>query len=84
MGLSDFEEDFESRFLDSFLSELKGRIKDEMGELMVNGGEGAEDGGQSDLEGDGDLGGRPSLNHRMLPPSLMNGFNGVDDARNRY
>ena len=74
VDLSDFEEDLKN----AFLSELKGRIRDELGELI-----GAEDGGRTDWESEeGDLGGPPI--HKMLPPSLMNGFNGVDDARNRY
>jgi len=77
--LSFFEEDMKN----AFLSELKDRIRDEMGELMVAGGE-DDDGGQSEWEGEGgDLGkGRPQ--HKMLPPSMMNGFSGVNDIGNRY
>ena len=71
VDLSDFEEDLKN----AFLSELKGRIRDELGELI-----GAEDGGPTDWEGEEV---DPPI-HKMLPPSLMNGFNGVDDARNRY
>ena len=76
VDLSDFEEDLKN----AFLSELKGRIGDELGELI-----GSADGGRTDWDsGEGDLGlGGPHI-HKMLPPSLMNGFNGVDDARNRY
>ena len=62
----------------AFLSELKERIRDEMGELMVADAEGGG-GGQSEWEG-----GEGSPRHKMLPPSMMNGFSGVNDIGNRY
>ena len=55
MDLSDFEEELK----DAFLSELKGSILDEMGELMLTGGAG--EGGHSEGEGEdgGVVGGTP-------------------------
>ena len=59
----------------AFLSELKERIRDELIDEII----GADNGGEGE---DGDLGGRPQ--HKMLPPSMMNGFSGVNDIGNRY
>ena len=59
----------------AFLSELKERIRDELIDEIIE----ADNGGEG--EG-GDLGGRPQ--HKMLPPSMMNGFSGVNDIGNRY
>ena len=69
--LSFFEEDMKN----AFLSELKERIRDELIDEII----GADNGGEGE---DGDLGGRPQ--HKMLPPSMMNGFSGVNDIGNRY
>ena len=60
----------------AFLSELKERIRDELIDEIID----ADNGGR--LEQEGDLGGRPQ--HKMLPPSMMNGFSGVNDIGNLY
>ena len=67
--LSFIEEDMKN----AFLSELKERIRDELIDEIID----ADNGGEG-----GDLGGRPQ--HKMLPPSMMNGFSGVNDLGSRY